>query len=337
MSSTWNEIHQQLLHDSCSLRFQHSFDRLRRRYDHLSRFVDPAALLDVLHHGADTSDQKNAILRTLVEAAQSDNTTSDDALSLMLLALWPGLDAIRHRLLLRKGGPLDEIASDILARAVEAVRGLDPVRVNRIAATILMNVERDLGRDHVRDAKWQSLRVDIDVAEIVGGSPHPPIPRGLIERDLARVIGGDARLVLRVAVDGFTQVEVATELGLTEAAARKRYQRAIRRLRHAFSDPVSRSGTPAGFSSSGATAPSAETDDAGPMNGMDDHDDLARVPGLYRRFELSGVLETQRTYRLEEAGAHADGTPLVAIYTNATASQQTDVFADSDDSAEAAE
>lgn len=51
---------------------------------------------------------------------------------------------------------------------------------------------------------------------------------------------------------------------------------------------------------------------------IDDIGDLARVPGLYRRWEFSDVLETRRTYRLEDAGAHADGTPLVAIYTNTT-------------------
>ena len=49
--------------------------------------------------------------------------------------------------------------------------------------------------------------------------------------DIAGIIGGDASLVMRVAVDGFSQAEVAVELGLSEAAARKRYQRAARRLR----------------------------------------------------------------------------------------------------------
>lgn len=51
--------------------------------------------------------------------------------------------------------------------------------------------------------------------------------------------------------------------------------------------------------------------------------DLARLPGLFRRWEFSDVLETRRTYRLEEAGAHADGTPLVAIYTNPTKDGET--------------
>ncbi|WP_297970158.1 sigma factor-like helix-turn-helix DNA-binding protein [uncultured Amaricoccus sp.] len=48
--------------------------------------------------------------------------------------------------------------------------------------------------------------------------------------------GDDALLVIRVAIEGFSQAEVAVELGLTEAAARKRYQRAMRRLHDALQE-----------------------------------------------------------------------------------------------------
>ena len=42
--------------------------------------------------------------------------------------------------------------------------------------------------------------------------------------------------MIRVAIEGFSQAEVAVELGLTEAAARKRYQRAMRRLHAALEE-----------------------------------------------------------------------------------------------------
>ncbi|WP_104069230.1 hypothetical protein [Albidovulum inexpectatum] len=45
--------------------------------------------------------------------------------------------------------------------------------------------------------------------------------------------------------------------------------------------------------------------------------ELVRIPGLFRRWELPEVLKSHRTYRIEKAGAHQDGTPLVAIYVNA--------------------
>jgi len=45
--------------------------------------------------------------------------------------------------------------------------------------------------------------------------------------------------------------------------------------------------------------------------------DLKRIPGLYRRWELPEILQNQRAYRIENAGAHQDGTPLVAVYADA--------------------
>ena len=42
--------------------------------------------------------------------------------------------------------------------------------------------------------------------------------------------------------------------------------------------------------------------------------ELRRLPGLYRRWELTEVLEQHRNCQIEDAGAHADGTPLVAVF-----------------------
>jgi hypothetical protein len=39
-----------------------------------------------------------------------------------------------------------------------------------------------------------------------------------------------------------------------------------------------------------------------------------RLPGLYRRWELTEVCEPNCNYQIEDAGTHADGTPLLAIY-----------------------
>ena len=44
-------------------------------------------------------------------------------------------------------------------------------------------------------------------------------------------------------------------------------------------------------------------------------EDLKRMPGLFRRWELPGIFEANRDYHVEDAGMHADGTPLVALYT----------------------
>ncbi|WP_375572840.1 hypothetical protein ABWH93_06865 [Seohaeicola saemankumensis] len=41
-----------------------------------------------------------------------------------------------------------------------------------------------------------------------------------------------------------------------------------------------------------------------------------RLPGLFRRWELTEVCEPNRNYQIEDAGVHADGTPLLAIYVS---------------------
>jgi hypothetical protein len=64
--------------------------------------------------------------------------------------------------------------------------------------------------------------------------------------------------------------------------------------------------------------------------------DLKRVPGLYRRWELPEILKNQRAYRIENAGSHQDGTPLVAVYADADAGQPDDLHNASITDAEAA-
>ncbi|QOF73630.1 hypothetical protein IG197_11515 [Aminobacter sp. SR38] len=52
-------------------------------------------------------------------------------------------------------------------------------------------------------------------------------------------------------------------------------------------------------------------------------EDLKRIPGLFRRWELPEVLAACRCYRIENAGLHSDGTPLLALYTIAGAADDT--------------
>ncbi|MEG9883507.1 MAG: hypothetical protein V6Z86_02615 [Hyphomicrobiales bacterium] len=64
--------------------------------------------------------------------------------------------------------------------------------------------------------------------------------------------------------------------------------------------------------------------------------DLKRIPGLYRRWELPEILKSQRAYRIENAGSHQDGTPLVAVYADADTGQPDDLDNASNETAEAA-
>ena len=238
MSFAWHEIRDHLMHSSTNLHFQRSFDAVRHANAALAPFRDPAALLDGLHRSPGDQGQKNLILAALVRAAQGDGAASDCALTLLLLALWPGLDAIRRRSIWRGIGTADEVASDVLARTTEAVRGLDLGRVNWIAATVLRNVERDMIRVRQRDQAREYLASGADADEVAdsGDSGIGADGYARLNGAVRKLLGDDALLVIRVAIEGFSQAEVAAELGLTEAAARKRYQRALRRLHDALEE-----------------------------------------------------------------------------------------------------
>ena len=230
MSLAWHEIHDHLMTVSSTFSFHRQFERFRSTYPGLSDFSDPAALLDHLHQVRVEPEVKNQLLRALLRVAQSDGPSADCALTLLLLVLWPGLDAVRQRSIRRRLGAPDEIASDVLARATEALRGLDLGRVNKIAATILRNIERDMIRARQRE---QAFASDLDIDDLVAwpANEEGAIPDLLWRRDLSRLLGEDASLVCAVAMYGFTQAEVAVVLGLSVDATRKRYQRALRRLR----------------------------------------------------------------------------------------------------------
>lgn len=238
MSFAWHEIRDHLMHSSSNLHFQRSFDGVRHANAALAPFRDPAALLDGLHRTTGDPARKNLILAGLVRAAQGDGPASDCALTLLLLALWPGLDAIRRRSIWRRLGTADEVASDVLARTAEAVRGLDLGRVNWIAATVLRNVERDMIRSRQRDQAREHLASGAEPDEVAdsGDSGIGAAGYARLNGAVRKLLGDDALLVIRVAIEGFSQAEAGAELGLTEAAARKRYQRAMRQLHAALEE-----------------------------------------------------------------------------------------------------
>jgi len=44
-------------------------------------------------------------------------------------------------------------------------------------------------------------------------------------------------------------------------------------------------------------------------------EDLKRIPGLFRRWELPEIFKANRDYHIEDGGMHADGTPLFALFS----------------------
>lgn len=193
----------------------------------LHSFSDPPALLAALHRPGDP-DRKNRCLLALLHKAESEE--NDVATTLIILALWPGLDAVRGRLLRYYKGRTEHLDAELIGRLSIGIRRAGNVR--RVAATLLRNVERDLRRDLMREAEIRKAHDD-HAAETAHLAKHPePVETGnddLSER-IERALGRDGALVVAVALQRLSQKEAAERLGLTHDAARKRYQRVMRGL-----------------------------------------------------------------------------------------------------------
>ena len=200
---------------------------MARRRECLSDFADPGALLCFLHGPVGVPADKNEVLRALVLEAQCGENHTEVCTVLVLLALWPGLDAVRKRLLRSFRDDPGFLVGELTGRLSQAVLSARLDQVNWIAATFLRNIERDLKRDLVRQAREIN---GLDLEDYTQIAAQPVFRGKGILQALRREIGPDAELVVAVAVFGFSQKEAARALGISHDTARKRYQRAIHRL-----------------------------------------------------------------------------------------------------------
>lgn len=226
------------------LSFQNDFDLIRRRYPALAGFRDPGALIGALRTQNHTHEQKNQILRDLVLSAQADRHRSQTAATMLLLALWPGLDAIHVRLWRHFRDRPEDLVSEVSGRLAIGIATLDLTRVTQIAATLLRNVERDVRRELTRT--WGRARHEIEQPN----EPTDPMQndtefrmvaaeRRLLGQQAGAMLGADAGLVMAVAVERMSQTEAARTIGVAPEAGRKRYQRALARVRSRIDEDFS--------------------------------------------------------------------------------------------------
>jgi DNA-directed RNA polymerase specialized sigma24 family protein len=200
-----------------------------RRVPALSRFEDVDALLTFLAGRDGDLDEKDRIYADLIREAQGG---SDLAVTLLWLGLWPALSGILRRLsfgMTSSEDPVSEVAESFSRR----IQRLDRGSVHRVAATIVRSTERDI-RERRRTTRATEER-EIVLLEEAHVSDEPILPEerevALLRERLARLVGDDADLVLGAVVYGVPQSLLGTRLGITPDAARKRFQRALKRLR----------------------------------------------------------------------------------------------------------
>jgi RNA polymerase sigma-70 factor (ECF subfamily) len=231
MRSSWHALHAHLVTCSRRFSFHHDFCSLRDRHKVFTGLRDPADLLDRLHGPGGDADRRNRILRALIFEAQRDGPYAPAAVTLLILALWPGLDAVHGRLWRYFRSEPEALTSEISVRIVAGIQRANLDRVNRVAATLIRNIERDIRRMLMRQQAQARLADPLDEAQagtwLDAGQANP----GTLSAMLAPVLGRDTGLVLAIAVGGATQQEAAAMAGLGFEAGRKRYQRAMVKLR----------------------------------------------------------------------------------------------------------
>lgn len=222
------------------------FQGLQRGGEALARFPRATAVVEYLAHEGGDLDEKDRILAALVESAR-DGSARRLAQTLLLLCLWPGLDAIfRRRLHLFMDRPHD-LGAELIDRFAGQVRRIDLRGVSRLAATLVRNTEREVVESRMRELT-EAARTGVLSPNVVGelspdeGASPFGIARHQSDEDavaalrawLEHAIGRDADLVVDAVIHRRGRRELAAARGISEVALRKRLERALVRARRAL-------------------------------------------------------------------------------------------------------
>jgi hypothetical protein len=253
MRASWSALHSSFTSVLNRTAAETAFTSMRQANPELARFPTIAAVMEHQHSASTDGAIRFAVIRGLVAAAQSDQEFGSTAQIMVVVALWPGLDAAFWRLWRGFPDARFDLAAEIIARIGEATLSLDLERVTSVTATLLRNLERDVRRDLIRARKSAELaqpisHPDIDAQATMLWWQGNPEPR-LLDEGLTDLGPIHALLLKRVLLLGETQEEAGRALGLKPAAARKRYQRALARLRAKQNFPaiLSHSASPVGL------------------------------------------------------------------------------------------
>jgi DNA-directed RNA polymerase specialized sigma24 family protein len=245
MRSSWEALRAGLLRSIQARDAVATFDQLKSRSEALAPFGTPVDLVAAVSPNADLG-ARDPILWALV-AAGRERRSRRLAQALFILCFWPALDAMfRRRFLLFPDRPQD-LASEIVARFTNELQRVDARRVGCLTATLLRNTERNVVRARRRERRdaANTTRVTPDIA--VAMPPELELsPFGLppehAEADsvaalsgwLHRAIGDEADLVVDAVFNRKRGRQIAASLGISHAAARKRLERALARVRAAL-------------------------------------------------------------------------------------------------------
>lgn len=271
MRARWEALHAALDRSVRSLQAEQAFQQARQ-HPALARFDQPFEVVEYLASKGGDLDEKDhllGVLVTLVQRREHHELVS----GLLWLGLWPGLDAVYRRRQRNFRGQPEELIAELADVFTGIIERLDLEVVHRVAATLVRSTARDLidrrrrvwadadrivYRDTFEPVRDQDDRIIVAshldrLARAEWEASQAEAPLGLtqglsFEDDVAElrvwlteIIGADTELLLAVLVLDENQREAAQRLGLSHDAARKRFQRALGRLREHLASSLSHS------------------------------------------------------------------------------------------------
>ena len=219
---------------------QRAYRLVRRNWEALAGFEQPEALVSFLTAREGESHVKEGLLAGLVVLVQMGAAVRF-FVALLWLGLWPGLDGVYRRCLRRMKREPAEVVSSVSASFMGLVARVNVSGVHRVAATLVRGTERDVFKAWSKELEEQRQRARLEEG---GWEPSVQWPAPFVSRArsfdaeveelrawLLPLMGEDTNLVVSVLLREEDYVEAGASLGLAPAAARKRVQRALGRLR----------------------------------------------------------------------------------------------------------
>lgn len=243
MHSRWESLHAALVRSVTTLSAVKYFQALREGEPLFARFERATDLIAYFHGDGDLDD-KDRLYAALVRVAQARQHPARLAHALLWCGLWPGLDHVYRRHLKQFATDPDDLTEAISVAFTTLVGRMDLSRVHRVAATLVRSTQREIMDERRRAAREVTRMVGGaggGVAVLDGANRESSGSQltglsfagelAVLRSHLVALVGADAELVLAVLVLDYDQHEAAKRLGLTHAAARKRFQRAVVRIR----------------------------------------------------------------------------------------------------------
>ncbi len=253
-----DEIRHGIFTEVHSREFRRMFQRMQEDSETLDRFSDVGAFIRFMHDdGEEDWDMKNNALFDLIVAARFAQNHGTAAQTLLIAALWPGLDRVSKQV---EPAPeaIQDSFSEVYFAALHEIQSWDMEKRERIAVNILMDVKKRVMRlyESVRKKEMipfaapDNTEEDVDTGSFVGGADEivdeKTVEMMVEERNCAAVLDRfvvadvispqeSLLIVLHIFHDRDLS-EIAESSGVNYKTLCRKYERAISRLRNFFGD-----------------------------------------------------------------------------------------------------